>query len=350
MLKTGMNMFRNTLKEDLYTFGSHFEKYSSVASIPLKVNKVKKPFFTILIPTYKRTEIIEETIQSALFQQTFGKEYEIVIVDNNPETKFDAERSIYQDGRISYFVNQKNIGLCGNWNRGIELSKGKYIVMLHDDDILGPYCLKNLYLAIRDNHYPGMVGCGIVNFSEVKELSFTVPEKLSYRRITKRGFFFGRYIGICGMTFQKKLARKIGGFNESYYPNEDTNFIYQMLLVSSIIKIENSLAGYRKGVNLSLQGNTMREIIRKMELTRKNIAEHEIFARLWMHFFDKEYLYSYIISANRTWNMQMDYQEVFAECGFENSRISKIKYNIMCILLKIENRMSIKYEIQRRIS
>ena len=35
-----------------------------------------------------------------------------------------------------YMKNEENIGMFGNWNRALEVTRTKYVVLLHDDDWL----------------------------------------------------------------------------------------------------------------------------------------------------------------------------------------------------------------------
>ena len=55
--------------------------------------------------------------------------------------------------------------MCGNWNRGIELARGKYIAMIHDDDMLSPYFMNAIEKAISDNSNPGIIGVDSINFN-----------------------------------------------------------------------------------------------------------------------------------------------------------------------------------------
>ena len=325
---------------DIYSFQNSIEKYQAIESIPVIKGTINNPVISIFIPTYKRAETLKMTIESAL-QQQGESEYEIVIVNNDPNgidnEVFDLLNS-YHSEKIYYYVNKQNIGLCGNWNRGMELSRARYVTMIHDDDILSPYFLETMMKAIEENNYPGIIGVDYYSFSSRKLPVFEKPHGIKYRELTKRKFFFGNNINIAGMTVERSLFFNIGGYAEEYYPNEDTNFIYQMLLLDRVININYPLAGYRKEYNTSLTNDTMKNIILTTEATRRNIAEHESYAKRWMSCFDKEFLYTYIQGANSYWNLEIDFREIFKVLHMSEKKPNFFKLKLMGVLKKIEQK------------
>lgn len=321
---------------DIYQHFDNFEKYRDVKSDLVIEGKVDNPMLTIFIPTYKRANTLETTIKSVITQKT-DYAFEIVIINNDPEEGHSETEELIErinDDRIFYYVNRENIGLCGNWNRGIELSRCDYISMIHDDDILSPYFVENMIEAINEKH-AGIIGVNYYNFTSDNMPTFTKPSCIEYRNVSKKSFFFGTYINIAGMTVRKDLILSLGGYSEDYYPNEDTVLIYQALLRESVVNIEHPLAGYRKEINLSLSDGTMKNIILMMEATRRNIAKYEKFASIWLKKYDKEYLYQYIMGANNTWGLKLNYSDIFDAVGLQGERPSRFKLLLMKIELVI---------------
>jgi len=101
------------------------------------------PRITVAIPTYNRVKYLPQAVQSVL-DQTF-KDFELLIVDNaSTDETADIVRS-FKDKRIVYHQNEQNIGMINNWNRCIDFSKGKYLIILGDDDKLYPNFLEESY-------------------------------------------------------------------------------------------------------------------------------------------------------------------------------------------------------------
>ena len=133
---------------------NHFERYKNVKSnlIIGKEDPNAAPLVTIAIPTYKRAKYLKEAIDSALNQKDFH-DYEVIVVDNDPENEFHVEKliSTYPKDKIKYYRNEKNIGMVGNWNRCIELSEGKWVSLLNDDDYLKNNFLSDWYQMMKKN-------------------------------------------------------------------------------------------------------------------------------------------------------------------------------------------------------
>lgn len=113
-----------------------------------------EPLLTIAIPTLRRFEVLAEAMASALAQTT-AYPFEIIVVDNDPTSR-DAERLVatlprLREARFRYYVNDENIGMFGNWNRSVELGRGTWHTMLHDDDLLLPAFVETLLGTLNAN-------------------------------------------------------------------------------------------------------------------------------------------------------------------------------------------------------
>ena len=323
---------------DFYEFRDNFTTYKHVKSDLIIAGKVDRPDISIFIPTYKRAETLKVSIESAI-NQLGDHNYEIIVVNNDPEGVHGDTKDLLEElcnDKIYYYVNEENMGLCGNWNRGVELSRGQYVAMIHDDDMLSPWFLSSIVQTIDATGKPDIIAVSFVNFDSSHMPHFKEPGELKYREVTKQSYFFGRYINIAGMTVRRDSILKIGGYADEYLPNEDSVLIYHALLMGRVLNIENVLAGYRQEVNMSLSGDTMKRIIEEVEYTRRIIAKHESFARKWMNCFDKEYIYRYTVNANRHWGLSIDPNEIFSMVGLSQKPISKLKYDVMRGLLKLE--------------
>lgn len=97
---------------------------------------------TIIMPTYDRTDLIGEAIESAL-AQTYG-DFVLTIGDNgsNPETERIVES--YGDPRLRYHRNEVNLGPQGNWLDLARRAETPLVASLHDDDRWEPDFLEAL--------------------------------------------------------------------------------------------------------------------------------------------------------------------------------------------------------------
>ncbi|TET98119.1 MAG: glycosyltransferase [Candidatus Stahlbacteria bacterium] len=121
---------------------------------------MKKPKVSVIIPTYNRANMIEETIQSVL-NQTF-QDFEIIIVDD--ASTDDTERIIknIDDDRIRYLRHERNKGGSAARNTGIMKARGKYIALFDSDDVWVKEKLERQIDVIENSKlYPGVVYSGV---------------------------------------------------------------------------------------------------------------------------------------------------------------------------------------------
>lgn len=111
------------------------------------------PFFSIIIPTYNRAHLLEETISYIQSQEL--NDWECIIVDDGStdETKQVSQKLIQKDDRISY-VYQNNAERSVARNNGASSAKGDYLIFLDSDDAFAPNYLKELQLYLASNNNP----------------------------------------------------------------------------------------------------------------------------------------------------------------------------------------------------
>jgi len=96
---------------------------------------------SIAIPTYNRLVYLKECIRSIL-NQTF-QDFSVYVFDNNSEEPVEEELKKFNDERIHFIGNDKNIGPIANINRILRYSfDSEYLVVFHDDDLMHPEMLE----------------------------------------------------------------------------------------------------------------------------------------------------------------------------------------------------------------
>jgi len=109
-----------------------------------------KPFFSVVIPTYNRADILSRAVDSVL-SQTY-KHFELIIVDNgSTDNTQDWLRDNYQDSRIFYHYQLGSGSPASPRNTGISLSKGEWVCFLDSDDKWHQEKLKGVYEAVQLN-------------------------------------------------------------------------------------------------------------------------------------------------------------------------------------------------------
>ena len=92
---------------------------------------------SVLTPIYKTDDrILREAIESVL-NQTFT-DFEFLLLDDCPEDSREAVVRSYDDKRIVYLKNDRNLGISASRNKLIDLAKGEYLAVFDHDDISRP--------------------------------------------------------------------------------------------------------------------------------------------------------------------------------------------------------------------
>ncbi len=88
----------------------------------------------VIIPTYNRTQLTYEAVESVL-QQTYNNLNIIVIEDGSHKFRSIARKMLLNDNRIRYVALFKNRGVSYSRNLGVSLGNGEFIAFLDSDDL-----------------------------------------------------------------------------------------------------------------------------------------------------------------------------------------------------------------------
>ena len=89
-------------------------------------------FFSIILPTYNRSDKINRAIDSVI-QQTFTN-WELIIIDNNSSDNTKEIVNNYNNKKISFYKIQNNGVIAKSRNFGIQKSNGIFLSFLDSDD------------------------------------------------------------------------------------------------------------------------------------------------------------------------------------------------------------------------
>jgi glycosyltransferase involved in cell wall biosynthesis len=110
------------------------------------------PAVSFCISTYKRTDYLQKQLE-AVRNQTVA-DWEVIVSDNDAENhSAKAVVELFNDSRIVYLSNTDNLGMVKSFNRSLSHAKGRFVVMLTDDDPVYPGMLETL--LDLEQHHPG---------------------------------------------------------------------------------------------------------------------------------------------------------------------------------------------------
>lgn len=114
------------------------------------------PKVSVIMPAYNAEVYIGEAIDSVL-RQTFS-DFELIILDDCSSDNTAGIVKTYEDSRIVYVKNEKNLGVAGTLNRGLENAGGMYIARMDADDVAMPDRFARQVAYLDQN--PSVIACG----------------------------------------------------------------------------------------------------------------------------------------------------------------------------------------------
>lgn len=92
-----------------------------------------KPFISICIPAFKRTDFLKKLLDSIELQNF--RDFEVIVTDDSPTKEVELLCEAYtKKFKLQYFKNKEVLGTPENWNEAIRRSGGEWIKLMHDDD------------------------------------------------------------------------------------------------------------------------------------------------------------------------------------------------------------------------
>lgn len=211
----------------------------------------QSPLVSICIPTYNRAKMAGKAIDSAL-AQTY-QNIEVVVVDNASTDDIESLIATYHDPRLKFNKNAKNLGLFGNFNRCIELARGKYVHILHSDDFIDQNFTKTCISFLEEHKDVAMTFSSTVIVDEMgntlqldqsrKSMIYPAPE--GFRKIlSTRGV-----VSCPTVVMRKNIYDEIGAFAGEFPYAADYYQWLKTALRHDIAYIAEATLYYRQGVH-----------------------------------------------------------------------------------------------------
>ncbi len=230
-----------------------------------------EPKISVCIPVYNGEQFLEYAIASVLNQKF--DDYELMLVDDcsTDNSREIIKRFKSQYPYIKYYRNETNLGITRNWNRCIELSRGDYVIILHQDDTLLDNALEKEARVLDEKPEVGVV------FGNTKVRYLPSDKIVIYpgwsTPFSLNGYDFARYmlshvnvIYCPTVMIRRTCLQKYGVFDERFEIFED----YEMWLRLALRDVDFVYLHHPIAMYTYHETNTSRRVIRE----GNNIKEH----------------------------------------------------------------------------
>jgi glycosyltransferase involved in cell wall biosynthesis len=107
---------------------------------------------SVIIPIYNVEQYIEKCLNSLEKQNFQESEFEVIIIDDeSPDKSLIIARELTKNKANSTVFSQKNKGLGGARNTGLDMAKGEYVLFLDSDDFILPHTLHSIVEIAIEN-------------------------------------------------------------------------------------------------------------------------------------------------------------------------------------------------------
>ena len=155
----------------------------------------RRPLLSVCLPAYNGVATIGETLGGVLDQK--GVELEVVVGDDaSADGTVNAVKAL-GDRRIRLYAYPERLGIVSNWNRTLTAARGKYVILMGQDDLVEPGWAEALVSLLEEDDRAGMSFCR-------RRFSYDGPESEA-----AVGDFFSRRYPAMLATFYANTGRII---------------------------------------------------------------------------------------------------------------------------------------------
>ncbi|MEI0448290.1 glycosyltransferase family 2 protein [Brachyspira intermedia] len=207
------------------------------------------PLVSVLIPTYNRKDLLKRALESVL-KQTY-KNIEIYVTDNaSTDGTFEVMQELLKnDKRIIYSRREENTGSLYNGSEAYSHLKGKYAIVLCDDDyFLSNTFFENAVKAMEENENIVIVRGVVKCFNENNNNIFIdIYNSKEYIKGIDYLLNYANHDGYDNITsffamFRKSAADKTRVF-EKALPSADTWLWLYLFLYGDVYFLSNEIIG-----------------------------------------------------------------------------------------------------------
>lgn len=186
---------------------------------------------SVIIPTYKRADLLQRAINSVLNQSY--RNIEIVVVDDNsPNSEWrniteDYMNKYKNEPRVTYVKHSENCNGAVARNTGIKVAKGEIITFLDDDDIYYKDKILKQVNYLVNHPDKTAVYCG---WYRNGSFSPNLEGDLSYYLLSGDQIIYTNAI-----MLWKEVAVKLGGWDETFIRHQEAAFLLRFFNNGNII-------------------------------------------------------------------------------------------------------------------
>lgn len=217
----------------------------------------------MIIPAYNGEKFLSDCVSSVLNQHY--ENFEIVIIDDGSiDGTYDLACSFRSEKPLSIIRHERNLGLAATYNHGLEGSRGKFILLLHQDCRLGSSdWLEKAEKHFSDPYIAVVTGQVLLDLNDMSftQRTFTFLRGIIPSKTPSPSEGIPFFEGKCDLC-RKEVLLALGGFpsHEFMFSGEDQVVSYALRQRGYKILKDNTLV-FREKISEGFRNNFRKEFV-----------------------------------------------------------------------------------------
>ena len=225
---------------------------------------VAVPKISVLMPVYNTSEAHLRQAMESILNQTFTDFEFLILNDASPDPSVETVIKSYDDPRISYVVNERNLGISGSRNKLMDMARGEYFAVMDHDDISLPERLEKEAAYLDAHPDVGLVCCQVGNIGNSRVTDLPLEDIA-----LKESLLIACILVHPACMLRNSILEVHGIRYEAFFsPNEDHALFCRMIPHTKFAALPDVLFLYR-----AWEGNTSHCKARQMEAAKYGILE-----------------------------------------------------------------------------
>lgn len=191
---------------------------SGLESVSGKAGKIMAVFLSFVITTRNKKEMLAEMLESVIGSLMHDEEV-IVIDSNSSDGTPEYLTTLCNEGLISFFTSEPDVGEAHGFNKGILRARGEYIKILSDDDVYDWGLVRAIKNWLKLNYIDVLFTNGLTSTVDETATPLEYSSEFERWRTTRDPFAF------CGLgLFIRKDSLPLVGLFSTSFKRVDAEF------------------------------------------------------------------------------------------------------------------------------
>jgi glycosyltransferase involved in cell wall biosynthesis len=212
----------------------------------------KRILLSICVPTYNRPDLLKRTLQSIPDNDLL----EVVVTDNSTDDRSEELVGQHYSGhKCSWQYNRNNFPkswsggklMVENFNMGIKLAKGRYILFIHDDDFMWEKGLDYIFEYVQNENNPVLFfGVNLVDADgrKIKSQTASSDVYLNPEQSLKLLLSNSSLVRFPAVVAHRDVYQKVGFFNVAYNGPCDFDLWARIFSIYGVLRVAKVITAY----------------------------------------------------------------------------------------------------------